>query len=86
MYGFMLYNAFREKVSSRKRKKRGNEDIVRFDIDNYKEVRDKYSPQLFLMLQHNYIFVVNCNTVYTNNASIYYHIYIIIMLIINAFV
>ena len=51
VYGFMLYNAFQEKVSSRKRKKRGNENILRFDIDNYKKVREEYSPQLFLMLQ-----------------------------------
>ena len=37
-FGFVLYNAYREKIQSKGRKKRGDNSIVRFSRENYNAV------------------------------------------------
>ena len=37
-FGFILYNSYREKIKSKGRKKRGDDNIVRFSRENYNAV------------------------------------------------
>ena len=41
-FGFMLYNAYREKVTSNDRKKRGDCNVIRFSRENYNVVCTTY--------------------------------------------